>query len=178
MSGKLEEASAARAVVLADESGGSWFEKLAAVANQIGIGKEITRDKLAVSATYLRWISTGTIKCVESGGHRRPNGPAMVGRGIFISMEQVQGAMYRHGTDLGEVERVVMRQVHPWLPSFNEEFTNAVPLTRNSGHCAQKRHSGGFEENHQTHDSEQAASERWARGFNCNRSCVRTNHRA
>ena len=128
--GNLEEASAARAVVLADESGGSWFEKLAAVANQIGIGKEITRDKLAVSATYLRWISTGTIKCVESGGHRRPNGPAMVGRGIFISMEQVQGAMYRHGTDLGEVERVVMRQVHPWLPSFNEEFTNAVPLTR------------------------------------------------
>ena len=27
--GKLEETSAARAVVLADESGGSWFEKLA-----------------------------------------------------------------------------------------------------------------------------------------------------
>ncbi len=67
---------------------------------------------------------------MESGGHRRPNGPAMVGRGIFISMEQIQGAMYRHGTDLGEVERVLMRHVHPWLPSFNEEFINAVPLTR------------------------------------------------
>ena len=126
----LDEESAARAVVLGDQSGGSWFEKLAVVANQIGIGREITRDKLAASATYLRWISTGTIQCVESGGHRRPNGPAMVGRGIFISMEQVQGAMYRHGTDLGEVERAVMRHIHPWLPSFDAEFTSAVPLTR------------------------------------------------
>ena len=126
----LDESSSAREIVLRDKDGGSWFEKLCAVANEIGIGKEITRDKLAASATYLRWISTGTIKCVESGGHRRPNGPAMVGRGIFISMEQIQGAMYRHGTDLGEVERVLMRHVHPWLPSFNEEFTNAVPLTR------------------------------------------------
>ena len=126
----LEESSSAREIVLRDKDGGSWFEKLCAVANEIGIGKEITRDRLAASATYLRWISTGTIKCVESGGHRRPNGPAMVGRGIFISMEQIQGAMYRHGTDLGEVERVLMRHVHPWLPSFNEEFINAVPLTR------------------------------------------------
>jgi phosphoglucan,water dikinase len=127
---RLDEGTAARAVVLGDKEGGSWFQKLAVVANEIGIGREITRDKLAACATYLQWISTGTIKCVESGGHRRPNGPAMVGRGIFISMEQIQGAMYRHGTDLGEVERAVMRRIHPWLPSFNEEFTNAVPLTR------------------------------------------------
>ena len=126
----LEETGAARAIVFADENGGSWFEKLAAVANQIGIGREITREKLAVCATYLRWISTGTILCVESGGHRRPNGPAMVGRGIFISLEQIQGAMYRHGTNLGEVERAVMRHIHPWLPSFDAEFTSSVPLTR------------------------------------------------
>jgi len=127
---RLDEGTAARAVVIGDKEGGSWFQKLAVVANEIGIGREITRDKLAACATYLQWISTGTIKCVEGGGHRRPNGPAMVGRGIFISMEQIQGAMYRHGTDLGEVERAVMRRIHPWLPSFNEEFTNAVPLTR------------------------------------------------
>jgi len=126
----LDANGAAAAVVLGDRDGGSWFEKLAVVANQIGIGKEITRDKLSACATYLRWVSTGTIKCVESGGHRRPNGPAKVGRGIFISLEQIQGAMYRHGTDLSEVERVLMRHVHPWLPSFNEEFTTAVPLTR------------------------------------------------
>ena len=128
--GGLVEGSAAKAVVLGDKDGGSWFEKLAVVANEIGIGREITREKLAACATYLRWVSTGTITCVESGGHRRPNGPAKVGRGIFISMEQIQGAMYRHGTDLGEVERLLMRHIHPWLPSFNEEFTTAVPLTR------------------------------------------------
>lgn len=44
-------------------------------------------DKLVVSVMYLCWISIGMIKCVESGGYRRLNGSAMVGRGIFISME-------------------------------------------------------------------------------------------
>ena len=38
--------------------------------------------------------------------------------------------MYKHGTAAGETERVLIRAIHPWLPSFDAEFTAAVPLTR------------------------------------------------
>jgi len=31
---------------------------------------------------------------------------------------------------VGEPERVLMRQIQPWLPSFGAEFTSSVPLTR------------------------------------------------
>jgi hypothetical protein len=35
-----------------------------------------------------------------------------------------------HGVEVGEAERALMRNIHPWLPSFGAEFTAAVPLTR------------------------------------------------
>ena len=37
---------------------------------------------------------------------------------------------YKHGAEVGEAERQMMRQIHPWLPSFSSEFACSEPLTR------------------------------------------------
>ena len=97
----------------------------------IGQNKGISSDTLAASAAFLSWISTGTIACAEDGEHHRPNRAAETSRDVFVNLETVAGTLYtKHGTRVGEVEKQLMRQVHPWLPSFSGEFTCSVPMTR------------------------------------------------
>ena len=56
---------------------------------------------------------------------------AEVARDVFVNVETVAGELYSsHGENVGEVERQLMRQIHPWLPSFSSEFTCSVPMTR------------------------------------------------
>ena len=75
-------------------------------------------------------ISTGALFCAEDGNHHRPNRPAEIARDIFVSLETVAGELYKHGAEVGEAERQMMRQIHPWLPSFSSEFACSEPLTR------------------------------------------------
>tara|TARA_B100000768_G_scaffold153420_1_gene149636 strand:- start:81 stop:380 length:300 start_codon:yes stop_codon:yes gene_type:complete len=51
---------------------------------------------------------------------------AVVARDVFINME----TMVRDASSEDESSVLVMRNVHPWLPSFSGEFTCSVPMTR------------------------------------------------
>ncbi|KAE8658422.1 Phosphoglucan [Hibiscus syriacus] len=82
-------------------------------------------EALICSAVYLKWINTGQIPCFEDGGHHRPNRHAEISRDIFRELEQIS---CWKGTSPQEV--LVIRKIHPCLPSFKAEFTAAVPLTR------------------------------------------------
>lgn len=125
------EGSASRAVAAGAASAPSWLARLELVQSLIGQNKGISADKLAASAAFLSWISTGTIACAEDGDHHRPNRAAEVSRDVFVNLETVAGTLYtKHGKRVGEVEKQLMRQVHPWLPSFSGEFTCSVPMTR------------------------------------------------
>ena len=125
------EGSASRAIAAGAASAPSWLARLELVRSLIGQNKGISSDKLAASAAFLSWISTGTIACAEDGEHHRPNRAAETSRDVFVNLETVAGTLYtKHGTRVGEVEKQLMRQVHPWLPSFSGEFTCSVPMTR------------------------------------------------
>ena len=121
---------ASRSIADGDKSSTSWLQKLELISSLMGQGQPISPDKVSACGVYLRWISTGAIPCVEDGHHHRPNRMAEVARDIFINMETVSGELYKHGPEVGESTRLVMRQIHPWLPSFSSEFTCSVPLTR------------------------------------------------
>ena len=125
------EGSASRAIAAGAASAPSWLARLELVRSLIGQNKGISSDTLAASAAFLSWISTGTIACAEDGEHHRPNRAAETSRDVFVNLETVAGTLYtKHGTRVGEVEKQLMRQVHPWLPSFSGEFTCSVPMTR------------------------------------------------
>jgi len=125
------EGSASRAIAAGAASAPSWLARLDLVRSLIGQNKGISSDTLAASAAFLSWISTGTIACAEDGEHHRPNRAAETSRDVFVNLETVAGTLYtKHGTRVGEVEKQLMRQVHPWLPSFSGEFTCSVPMTR------------------------------------------------
>lgn len=123
--------SAARRIAEGSRSAPSWLNKLELVASMIGQGHALTADKLAATSCFIRWVSVGTIRCAEDGDHHRPNRMAEVARDVFVNVETVAGELYSsHGENVGEVERQLMRQIHPWLPSFSSEFTCSVPMTR------------------------------------------------
>lgn len=48
-------------------------------------------DALAAVYIYLQWIMTGSIVCVEGGGHYRPNRHAELAKVMFRSLEWVSG---------------------------------------------------------------------------------------
>ena len=121
---------ASKRIADGDRDATSWLRKLELISGLIGQGNAVSLDKVAACGVYLRWISTGTIRCAEDGDHHRPNRMAEVSRDIFINLEAVAGELYKHGPEVGESERQVMRHIHPWLPSFSGEFVCAVPLTR------------------------------------------------
>ncbi|KAL2323805.1 hypothetical protein Fmac_022863 [Flemingia macrophylla] len=82
-------------------------------------------DALLYSAIYLKWINTGQISCFEDGGHHRPNRHAEISRLIFRELER-----HTSRKDISPQEVLVIRKIHPCLPSFKAEFTASVPLTR------------------------------------------------
>ncbi|MCO5613028.1 hypothetical protein L7F22_067302 [Adiantum nelumboides] len=110
-----------------DKRANNWWRKLEVVQNLV-TGDLATSDRLDTLinvSIYLKWINTGQIQCFEDGGHHRPNKHAEIARYIFRELERIIS-----NKDLSPQERVVVRKIHPCLPSFKSEFTASVPLTR------------------------------------------------
>lgn len=118
---------AALAYVKGDRDAGSWLGKLE-LAKTIIVDKKVNMrpslDTLAHSFVYLTWVSNGSIPCVDSGGHQRPNRHATLSQLIFRSLEWVVGE--RQGT----ADALFARRMHTRIPSFTDEFMQSTPLTR------------------------------------------------
>nr|XP_009416602.2 PREDICTED: phosphoglucan, water dikinase, chloroplastic [Musa acuminata subsp. malaccensis] len=117
---------AALKLVEGDRSARNWWRKLEVVRELLtgNIGGNCL-EALIYSAIYLKWINTGQIPCFEDGGHHRPNRHAEISRLIFRELERIH---YMKDTSPQDV--LVIRKIHPCLPSFKSEFTASVPLTR------------------------------------------------
>ncbi|KAH9621785.1 hypothetical protein KSS87_017544 [Heliosperma pusillum] len=110
-----------------DQNARNWWRKLE-VVRELVVGSLDNKDRLealTLSAIYLKWINTGQIPCFEDGGHHRPNRHAEISRLIFRELERISGR-----NDASPQEMLVIRKIHPSLPSFKAEFTASVPLTR------------------------------------------------
>ncbi|XP_050372459.1 phosphoglucan, water dikinase, chloroplastic [Argentina anserina] len=110
-----------------DQNARNWWRKLEVVRDILleSLRSEERLDALINSSIYLKWINTGQIPCFEDGGHHRPNRHAEISRVIFQELERIS---CRKDTSPQEV--LVIRKIHPCLPSFKAEFTASVPLTR------------------------------------------------
>ncbi|XP_020206268.1 phosphoglucan, water dikinase, chloroplastic [Cajanus cajan] len=114
-------------LVQADQNARNWWRKLDIVRDIItaSLQGEDRLEALLYSAIYLKWINTGQISCFEDGGHHRPNRHAEISRLIFRELER-----HTSRKDISPQEVLVIRKIHPCLPSFKAEFTASVPLTR------------------------------------------------
>ncbi|KAI7741630.1 hypothetical protein M8C21_017639 [Ambrosia artemisiifolia] len=114
-------------LVEGDKSGTNWWRKLELIRDLVVESKDGAErlDALIYSAIYLKWINTGQIPCFEDGGHHRPNRHAEISRLIFRELERISSRK-----DTSPQELLVIRKIHPCLPSFKAEFTASVPLTR------------------------------------------------
>ena len=122
---------ACRDLAVADDAASTWLEKLEVVSRMIGASNEVTVDKIAVCVVYIKWLGTCDVDCAEDDGRRGPNAACDVAREIFTNLEQTAGELYKRGTRVGEVERALMRQIQPWLPSFADEFARGgAPMAR------------------------------------------------
>ncbi|KAK9146046.1 hypothetical protein Sjap_005949 [Stephania japonica] len=114
-------------LVEGDRNARNWWRKLDVVRELIVASLESgdRLEALVYSAIYLKWINTGQIPCFEDGGHHRPNRHAEISRLIFRELERITSRK-----DVLPQEALVIRKIHPCLPSFKAEFTASVPLTR------------------------------------------------
>ncbi|KAL2467661.1 Phosphoglucan [Forsythia ovata] len=114
-------------LVKGDQSARNWWRKLEVVRELVVENSEGGNrlEALTYSAIYLKWINTGQIPCFEDGGHRRPNRHAEISRLIFRELERIACRK-----DTAPQEILLIRKIHPCLPSFKAEFTASVPLTR------------------------------------------------
>ncbi|VAH99085.1 unnamed protein product [Triticum turgidum subsp. durum] len=114
-------------LVEGDKSSKNWWQKLDLVRRLVSesADDQSRLEALICSAIYLKWIYTGQISCSEDGGHYRPNKHAEISRQIFREIEKMY---YTKGISPEDV--LVIRKIHPCLPSFKSEFTATVPLTR------------------------------------------------
>ncbi|KAL2924032.1 Phosphoglucan water dikinase chloroplastic [Bienertia sinuspersici] len=90
-----------------------------------GLTLKLVQDDQNARNWWRKWINTGQIPCFEDGGHHRPNRHAEISRLIFRELERL---LCRKDTTPQEM--LVIRKIHPSLPSFKAEFTASVPLTR------------------------------------------------
>jgi len=118
----------ALALVEGDRENKNWKSKVELVAGLVRNLEENDNiaeinETLALCSIYLQWVSTGTIRCAEDGGHHRPNHLALASRDVFVSGER--RLLNPPVDDVG-----LVRRMQPWLPSFAAEFTCSVPMTR------------------------------------------------
>lgn len=66
-------------------------------------------DALAAVYIYLQWIMTGSIVCVEGGGHFRPNRHAELAKVMFRSLEWVSGDSRRSDMERWTARRMQAR---------------------------------------------------------------------
>lgn len=114
-------------LVEGDKASRNWWRKLEVVRGLLSESADTQSrlEALIYSAIYLKWIYTGQISCFEDGGHHRPNKHAEISRQIFRELERIY---YKKNTSAQDM--LVIRKIHPCLPSFKSEFTASVPLTR------------------------------------------------
>ncbi|XP_074574253.1 phosphoglucan, water dikinase, chloroplastic [Curcuma longa] len=117
--------SVALRLVEGDRSARNWWRKLEVVRELLTDMDGNRLEALVYASIYLKWINTGQIPCFEDGGHHRPNRHAEISRLIFRELERIN---YMENAPAQDV--LVIRKIHPCLPSFKSEFTASVPLTR------------------------------------------------
>jgi phosphoglucan, water dikinase len=109
----------AERIIEADGSLPTWKKKLE------GIEKLLTEDAfpgidcLVSIAVYLRFIGTGEIRCGEDGTHFRPSVSARISRRIFGRLAKIASPD----------NILFVRKIYPWLPSFDDAYIRAEPLT-------------------------------------------------
>ncbi|XP_073099605.1 phosphoglucan, water dikinase, chloroplastic isoform X3 [Elaeis guineensis] len=113
-------------LVEGDRVARNWWRKLEVVRELLMENiKGDCLEALIYFAIYLKWINMGQIPCFEDGGHHRPNRHAEISRLIFCELERIY-----YGKNTSPQDLLVIRKIHPCLPSFKAEFTASVPLTR------------------------------------------------
>ncbi|GMH08067.1 hypothetical protein Nepgr_009907 [Nepenthes gracilis] len=114
-------------LVQGDQNARNWWRKLEVIRELVveSLDNDDHLEALIYAAIYLKWINTGQIPCFEDGGHHRPNRHAQISMLIFRELERI---FCRE--DTSPKEMLVIRKIHPSLPSFKAEFTASVPLTR------------------------------------------------
>ena len=130
-------------VAKVDTMNSKWHLKLESVKGIVGFNvPELDDEKLATAATYLRWVSAGTIECTHPEGaiprnetenaeeYNEKRRAAIEARSIFASVEKVEGETYQFGQKLTTSEASLVRHINPWLPSFDARFAPMAPLTK------------------------------------------------
>ncbi len=116
-----EDAAFLRALAAAANEHKSWRGRLQWIRDRFADADfHLTLGHLATVAIFLRFLSTGEAKCVEDGGHFRPNRHAE-------AAQQIETALERLSTP---DTAWILRRLYPHLPSWAEEFRRAEPLTR------------------------------------------------
>ncbi len=105
----------------ADKQYRSWRKKLAWIQGLFDDREfELTDERLAYLAVYLRFIGTGQVPTGEDGGHYRPSHNARISRHIYERLKKIENPG----------NAFIVRKIYPWLPSFDTPFMRAEPLTR------------------------------------------------
>lgn len=88
-------------------------------------------DSLATVSVYLSFLAAGQVKCEEDGGHHRPNHHAAEAQRIEHALAGVAAAAAGYDArDPRAYVAYVVRKIYPQLPSYSNQFTVSVPMTR------------------------------------------------
>ena len=105
----------------------TWREKLASTCEFINNNYD-NEQIISIVAAYLYFVNSGQIKCSEDGTHFRPNHSAQHAFNIF---KRLYKQIFENSEKVNENSfSVVARSILRNLPSFNDQFMVAVPLTR------------------------------------------------
>ena len=108
----------------ADKRNRSWREKLDWVNTVLDNEKNSPdTDHLAYLAIYLRFIATGRVFTVEDGRHFRPSHHAVITQRIDSSLAIITSSA-------GPANAFIIRKLYPYLPSYDNTFLRAEPLTK------------------------------------------------
>lgn len=114
-------------LVQGDRDASNWLKKLE-LARNIIVDRDCAMrpglEAIAYSFVYLTWVSNGSIRCIEGGGHHRPNHHARLSMMIFRSLEWIIGER------MGTPDALLARRMQTRIPSFTDEFMQSTPLTR------------------------------------------------
>ncbi len=105
----------------------TWREKLSCVCELITENYN-SEEIISLIAAYLYFINSGQIKCSEDGTHFRPNHSAKQAFNIFSHLYK---NIYHNSESINiSAFSIIAQSILKNLPSFNEQFMVAVPLTR------------------------------------------------
>jgi phosphoglucan,water dikinase len=108
------------AVFKGNQENSSWKDKLEFIYDFIKDREELDTQNLSIVYIYLFYINSGQIKCSENGTHFRPNHHANIAYSIFSYLLE----------NLNDNNSILIRAILKNLPSFANQFTTSVPLTR------------------------------------------------